>query len=149
MKHWIRLSLFILLIAAAAGVACYFVVRLFPRQEPVRAVDYHYWIHSKLGLTPAQEKALEPIEERFAGRRQELMALIREGNRELAEAIVSDRSDSERVKAAVNKIHRAQGELQDAVLEHVFAMRPVLNEQQYDRLVRMTANALRDAPALQ
>jgi Spy/CpxP family protein refolding chaperone len=148
-KHWIRLSLFILLIAAAAGVACYFAVRFVSRQESVRAVDYHYWIHTKLALTAAQEKSLEPIEEKFAGRRKELMALIRDGNRELAEAIISDRSGSERVKAAVDKIHHAQGELQSAVLEHVFAMRPVLNEKQYDRLVRMTADALRDAPGLQ
>lgn len=149
MKHWIRLSLFMLLIAGAAGIACYFAGRFVSRRQPVRAVDYHYWIHSKLGLTAAQEKALEPIEEKFAGRRKESMALIREGNRELAEAIVSDRSESARVEAAVDKIHRAQGELQDAVLEHVFAMRPVLNEKQYDRLVQMTADALRDAPALQ
>ena len=149
MKHWIRLSLFILLIAGAAGIACYFAGRFVSRQEPARAVDYHYWIHSKLGLTAAQEKSLEPIEDKFAGRRKELMSLIREGNRELAEAITSDQSNSERVKAAVDKIHRAQGELQDAVLEHVFAMRPVLNAKQYDLLVRMTADALRDAPALQ
>jgi Spy/CpxP family protein refolding chaperone len=148
-KHWIRLSLFILLVATAAGIACYFAGRFASRQEPIRAVDYHYWIHGKLGLTPAQEKSLEPIEEKFASRRKELMAVIREGNRELAEAIISDRSDSERVKAAVDKIHHAQGELQKAVLDHVFAMRSVLSAKQYDRLVRMTADALRDAPALQ
>jgi Spy/CpxP family protein refolding chaperone len=148
-KHWLRLSLFILVVATAAGIACYFAGRFVSRRESARAVDYHYWIHAKLGLTPAQDKSLEPIEEKFASRRRELMALIREGNRELAEAIVSDRSDSARVKAALDKIHHAQGELQNAVLEHVFAMRPVLSAEQYDRLVRMTANALRDAPALQ
>ena len=149
MKHWLRLSLFVLLIAAAAGIACYFVVRLFPRHETARAVDYHYWIHARLGLTPAQEKSLESVEERFTARRTELMTRIRTGNRELAGAIVSDRSDSERVKAAVDKIHRAQGELQNAVLEHVFAMRPILDDAQYERLIKMTADALRDAPELQ
>lgn len=149
MKHWLRLSLFVLLIAAAAGGACYFVVRLFPRHEAARAADYHYGIHARLGLTPAQEKSLEPIEEKFAGRRNELMARIREGNRDLAGAMVSDRSDSVRVKAAVDKIHRAQGDLQNAVLEHVFAMRPILSDAQYERLIKMTADALRDAPELQ
>jgi len=148
-KHSIRLSLFVLLIAAAAAIACYSVIRLFPRPVSMQTVDYHYWVHGKLGLTPAEEKALEPIEEKFANRRRQLMAQIREANRELAEAIISDRSDSERVKAAVDKIHRAQGQLQNAVLEHVFDMRPVLTPEQYDRLVRMTADALRDAPALQ
>ena len=149
MKSWFRVSLFVALIALVSGGACYFAGRLVSRHETGRAVDYHYWIHAKLGLTPAQEKALEPIEEKFAARRKELLDLIRDGNRDLAEAIVSDRSDSAQVKAAVDKIHRAQGELQNAVLEHVFAMRPVLSTRQYDRLVRMTADALRDAPALQ
>jgi Spy/CpxP family protein refolding chaperone len=148
-KHWVRVSIFILSIAVAAGASCYLVIRFSLRQESVRAVDYHYWIHGKLGLTPAQEKSLEPIEEEFASRRRELIAVIREGNRELADAILSDRSDSARVKACVDKIHRAQGELQNAVIQHVFDMRPVLTPKQYDHLVRMTADALRDAPALQ
>lgn len=149
MKHWLRLSLFVLLIAVAAGSACYFVVRLFPRREAAHAVDYHYWIHARLGLTPEQEKSLEPIEERFTAHRKELIVRIREGNRELADAIISDRSDSPRVEAAVEKIHRAQGDLQNAVLEHVFAMRPILTDAQYERLTKMTADALRDAPELQ
>lgn len=149
MKHWLRVSLFVLLIAVAAGGACYFVVRRFPHHEAARAVDYHYWIHARLGLTPAQIQALEPIEEKFASHRNELLARIREGNRELADAIVSDRRDSERVKAAVQKIHLAQGELQNAVLEHVFAMRPILDDARYERLIKMTADALRDATELQ
>jgi Spy/CpxP family protein refolding chaperone len=148
-KHWIRVFFFVLLVSFVVAGACYLVGHFFGRQQNAGTVDYHYWIHSKLGLTPDQEKSLEPIEEKFAGRRKELMDQIREGNRELAEAIISDRSDSERVKAAVDKIHHAQGELQNAVLEHVFAMQPVLSAEQYDHLVRMTASALRDAPALQ
>lgn len=149
MKSWFRVSLFVVLIALVSGGTCYFAGHLVYRHETGRAGDYHYWIHAKLGLTPAQEKALEPIEEKFAARRKELLDLIRDGNRELAEAINADRNDSERVKTAVDKIHRAQGELQNAVLDHVFAMQPVLSSRQYDRLVRMTADALRDAPALQ
>jgi len=149
LKHWSRLTLFVLLIAVAAGSACYLVVRVFPRREASHAVDYHYWIHARLGLTPEQEKSLEPIEETFTGQRQELIARIREGNRELSDAIISDRSDSQRVKMAVEKIHRAQGDFQRAVLEHVFAMRPILSDAQYERLTKMTADALRDAPELQ
>lgn len=148
MKHWIRVFFFVLLVSFISAGACYLAGQFFGRQKDAGPVDYHYWIHAKLGLTLAQEKSLEPIEETFADRRMELMGQIREGNRELAEAIISDRSDSERVKTAVGKIHLAQGELQNAVLEHVFAMRPVLSAEQYHRLVQMTADALRDAPAL-
>lgn len=150
MKHWLRLSLFVALIAAAAGSACFLTGKLFPSRERVgSSVNYHFWIHRQLGLRPEQEKALEPVEEKFANRRRQLMGLIREGNRELAQALVSDKGDSAQVKAAVAKIHHAQGELQKAVLEHVFAMQPVLKPDQYERLIKMTAEALRDAPELQ
>lgn len=150
MKHWLRLTLFLLLIAAAAAIACYFVVHLFPRHHfAAAAADYHYGIHGRLGLTPNQEKALEPVEENFARRRKECIAQIRDGNLQLSEALAADRTRSQRVQSAVDKIHRAQGELQNAVLEHVFAMKPVLTPQQYERLIKMTAEALRDAPELQ
>jgi Spy/CpxP family protein refolding chaperone len=111
-------------------------------------VNYHYWIHNQLSLSDKQERELEPIEAKFAQRRDKLVASIREANQELAEALLADKGDSERVKAAVQKIHRAQGELQQAVLEHVFDMRPVLTPEQYDRLIQLTAHALRDAPEL-
>jgi Spy/CpxP family protein refolding chaperone len=111
-------------------------------------VKYHYWIHSQLSLSTKQERELEPIEAKFVQRRDELVASIREANQELAEALLADKGDSERVKVTVQKIHRAQGELQQAVLEHVFDMRPVLTPEQYDRLIQLTAHALRHAPEL-
>ncbi|HEY5704823.1 MAG TPA: periplasmic heavy metal sensor [Terrimicrobiaceae bacterium] len=146
MKTRSRLLLFVVLFAAVA--ACTFFFSDFLRRSTAGPVNYHYWIHSQLGLSAKQESELEPIEAKFAQRRDELVASIGEANRELAEALLADKGDSERVEAAVQKIHRAQGELQQAVLEHVFNMRPVLAPEQYDRLIQLTAHALRDAPEL-
>ncbi|MEO8353541.1 MAG: hypothetical protein ABI680_17570, partial [Chthoniobacteraceae bacterium] len=58
---------------------------------------------------------------------------------------LEDRSDSERVKAAVARIHQAQGELQNATLQHIFEMQPVLTPQQYEKLLQSTAEALTTA----
>jgi Spy/CpxP family protein refolding chaperone len=139
-----RLLLFGVLFAAVA--ACAFILsNHFLRRSAEGPVNYHYWIHSQLNLSAKQESELEPIEAKFALRRDQLVASIREANRELAEALLADKSDSGRVRVAVQKIHRAQGELQQAVLEHVFDMRPVLTPEQYDRLIQLTAHALRDA----
>jgi Spy/CpxP family protein refolding chaperone len=146
-KVWVRLLLFVLLLGAIAAVTFY-VCNHFLHQSVAGPVNYHYWIHSELGLSAKQETDLEPIEAKFARRRDELFASIREANRELAQALLADKSDSGRVKDAVQKIHRAQGELQQAVLEHVFDMRPVLTPEQYNRLIQLTAQALRDAPEL-
>jgi nickel and cobalt resistance protein CnrR len=144
-KVWARRLLFVLLLGVVAAVTFY-VCDHFLRQSVAGPVNYHYWIHRELGLSAKQESDLEPIEAKFARRKDELVASIREANRELAEALLADKGDSERVKDAVQKIHRAQGELQQAVLEHVFDMRSVLTPQQYDQLIQLTAHALRDAP---
>jgi nickel and cobalt resistance protein CnrR len=146
-KVRVRLLLFVLLLGAVASVTFY-ICNHFLHKSAAGPVNYHYWIHSELGLSAKQESDLEPIEAKFAQRREELVASIRGANRELAEALLSDKSDSERVKDAVRKIHRAQGELQQAVLDHVFDMRPVLTPEQYDRLIQLTAHALHDAPEL-
>jgi nickel and cobalt resistance protein CnrR len=142
-----RLLLFALLFAAVAGCAFY-LSRHFLHPSATGPVDYHYWIHRQLSLSAKQETDLAPIEAKFASRRDELVAAIRQANQELSEALLSDKGDSERVKAAVQKIHRAQGELQQAVLDHVFDMQPVLTQEQYDRLIQLTAEALREAPEL-
>jgi nickel and cobalt resistance protein CnrR len=144
-KGWRRLLLFVLLLGAIAAVTFY-VCNHFLHHSVAGSVNYHYWIHNELGLSPKQESDLEPIEAKFARRRDELFASIREANRQLAEALLADKSDLGRVKDAVQKIHRSQGELQQAVLAHVFDMRPVLTSEQYDRLIQLTAHALRDAP---
>ena len=107
-KVWVRLLLFVLLLGAVAAVTFY-VCNHFLHQSVAGPVNYHYWIHRELGLSAKQESDLEPIEAKFAGRRDELVASIREANRELAEALLADKSDSERVKDAVQKIHQCAG----------------------------------------
>jgi Spy/CpxP family protein refolding chaperone len=67
---------------------------------------------------------------------------IRSANKELAEAIKQDQAASPRVSAAVEKIHHAQGKLQEATLEHVLEMKEVLTPEQYQKLLNLTADEL-------
>ena len=143
MIRWARILLFGALVAVIAAGACLLTIRMIDRSRTRNPVDYHYWIHAQLGLTAKQEKALEAAEARFAVRQRTLRATIADGNAELADALESDKADSPRVQEALATIHGAQGELQIAVLEHVFAMRPALTPEQYDRLISRTAEALR------
>src|SRR5438067_2362883 len=116
MKSGVRLALFLLLVAAVSAGTCYLVGRFARQRKPADTVAYHYWVHRQLNITPEQDEALEPIEKQFAERRKDLVEKIRVANRELAAALRADQQD--RVRDAVAKIHRAQGELQEAVLEH-------------------------------
>jgi Spy/CpxP family protein refolding chaperone len=141
MKNPLQLVAMLVIVALVAAAACYVSARIF---GPLRRsqVSGHEWIHKQLGLTPGEQKALEPVETKFAQRKRTLMREIRSANKELAEAIKQDQEDSPRVSAVVERIHHAQGELQEATLEHVFEMKGVLTPEQYRKLLNLTADEL-------
>ena len=145
MKSAARGLILLALIAAIAGAACWFTARYLNRTIHADKGDAHAWIHTQLGITAAQEKALEPIEQRYAEQRKHYGEMLRIANAELGKAILEERSDSDRVKAAVAQIHEAQGELQNATLQHIFEMQSVLTPQQYEKLLQSTADALSTA----
>lgn len=142
MKHAGRSLLLLALVAVVAGLACWLTARYLSRNSHGERADAHSWIHSQLGITAEQDKALAPIEQRFAEQKKHYGEMLRIANAELAQAILEDQSDSERVKKAVARIHEAQGELQNATLQHIFEMKSVLTPKQYEKLLRSTAEAL-------
>jgi len=143
MKRWIQLLLLFGVVAVTAGTANFLISQLFFRGAP-GLVSAHIQIHQKLGLTPEQEKRLEPIEQRFAQQKEQLLHSIRQANGRLAKAIRDDKSNSSEIATAVATIHAAQGELQKVTLDHVFEMKPVLQPEQYQKLLDLTAQALSD-----
>lgn len=146
MNNALRFILLLIAVAFVAVGSCWLSGRYFQHRSVARSADAHQWIHHELNITPAQDKTLEPIEERYARRRRELAEAIHQANMELARAVLEDREYSQRATAAIEKIHHAQGELQKATLEHVFEMRPALTPEQYDTLLRATAEALQSQP---
>lgn len=145
MKPFYRDLRLVIVVAVVAFAACWGSnTWLFPRQTVPQ--DSHVWLHDKLHITSEQDIKLHPIEERFANRKKELEARIREANRVLGTAIMEDKRYSERVKAGVDAIHHAQGELQKATMEHLFEMQTVLTQEQKDTLNKLAADALQHNP---
>lgn len=138
MKRVLQVVGLLLAVASVAAVACLMTARLTRKDH----ADAHHWVHGQLELTAEQEKQLEPIERRYDEQRRQFSEVIRSANAELAQAIVADGGGSPRVKAAIAKIHDAHGQLQEATLRHVFEMKPVLQPEQYNKLLNLTANAL-------
>ena len=131
----------LLVVAAVASVSCLLTARWSRAQQPNHA-DAHRWIHTQLELTAQQEQELVPIEARYEEQRRQFRDLVRAANAELAQALLADEGESPRVKAAIAKIHDAQGQFQNATARHVFEMKPVLKPEQYRKLLDLTANAL-------
>jgi len=130
-----------IVVLVAAGAACLSIMLYSDWHKPVQQ-NAHDWIHTQLALSAEQDVALEPIEKRYRSERNNLEQQLTLANRELAEAILADGRDSERVHAAIEKIHLHMGALQKLTIGHVFEMRDVLTPEQYKKLLNLTANAL-------
>lgn len=140
-KLWISVGAGVLVAAVAALSSLLTVWFLSDKGDSVPK-DYHAWIHQELAMTEEQEERLAPSERRYEETRRHLTEVIRFANQELALAISEDRENSPRVQAAVERIHTAMGELQQATLLHIFEMKEVLEPDQYDRLLELTRQAL-------
>ena len=112
--------------------------------NPPRPVEsaLHQLLHEQLRLDRGQSERIAVIEQRFALRKAALEADLRADNADLAGAIEAEHGYGPRVAAAVDKCHRAMGELQKATLEHVFAMRSVLRPDQAARFDAAIVKAL-------
>jgi len=110
--------------------------------NPHRAPDAHHWVHRQLDLSAAQDKALQPAEEQYARKVEELLGEIRQANGDLGSAILKEKGNTPRVQAAMARVNEAQKKLQALTLEHVFGMREVLTPDQYEKLLGLTGEAL-------
>jgi Spy/CpxP family protein refolding chaperone len=143
MKKPLQFVLLLVIVAFVAAAACLLTRHFVPPIRSACPEDSHAWIHQQLGITFEQAKSLEPIEHRYSERRMQLAKAIEMANEELANAILEDKSASPRVNAAIEKIHAAQGELQMVTIAHVFEMKAVLTPEQWEKLMKLTAQALK------
>jgi Spy/CpxP family protein refolding chaperone len=135
------IAAFFLTVVAVAALSSFCTLR-WAAARPAAPLDAHAWLHRELELTPAQHEALQPIEDRFAGRQHELTEQLRAANRHLAQTMGEDKAFTPRVAAAVETIHHRMGDLQKASIEHVFDMRTVLTADQGDKLLDLAEQAL-------
>jgi hypothetical protein len=126
-------------LAAIAGVAI--GQALIARQAPVES-ELHALLHDDLDLNSAQKAKMEVIERRFAARKRALEQELLNDNARLAAAIQAEHGYGPAVGAAVDHSHTAMGQLQKETLEHIFAMRAVLNPDQAAKLDAAVVKAL-------
>ena len=134
------------LIAFVAAVAGVFVGRMLVDTPRASETELHALLHREAKLTDEQEARLRPIEARFAARRAALELEMRAANVRLAQAIEAEHGYGPRVTAAIDETHDIMGALQKETLEHLFAMRGVLDANQtatFDKIVvkALTADA--------
>jgi nickel and cobalt resistance protein CnrR len=125
-----RRLLLLALVAFAAAICGVFIGRVIADRPRASETELHTLLHGKLELTAQQRVKIDAIEARFAVRRKALDLEMRAANARLAEAIESEHGYGPKVTAAIDQSHFAMGELQKETLEHLLAMRAVLNPEQ-------------------
>lgn len=132
------ITFIVALVAGFAGVGLGQLVFDRNQHQPT----LHEVIHRELRLTTNQTRQIESLESAFRVRRQALEMEMRAANAELASAIRDEHGYGPRVSAAVERFHRAMGQLQTEMIQHVFAMRAVLTPQQTEIFDNTVVSAL-------
>lgn len=122
--------LVIALVAFFAAIAGVFIGRVVTNQPQASETELHAVLHKDLKLSPQQHSKINAIEAKFAVRRKALEFDMRAANARLAEAIEAEHGYGPQVTAAIDHSHMIMGELQKETVEHLFAMRAVLNPDQ-------------------
>lgn len=146
MKITGRLTILLLALALiagglGAGIGTWLITE---NKDPV---GLHGFVHQELDLTPVQEAKLATLEQRFAIEQRRLELELKSANAQLAEAIESEHRYGPRVAVAIDRVHEKMGALQKATVDHVFAMRELLDPRQRAAFDREVTSALTADPS--
>lgn len=137
-----RRLLLVGLVAFIAALVGVFVGREVFDAPPASETELHALLHSQLDLTADQHAKIEQIETQFAARRKAREAEMRAANVRLAQAIEAEHGYGPKVTEAIDHTHEVMGTLQKETLEHLFAMRGVLNPEQAEMFDKSVVKAL-------
>jgi Spy/CpxP family protein refolding chaperone len=104
--------------------------------------DLHAWMHEHLDITPEQHEKLEPLETEFEKLRLKLKDEVRLADVALAQTIREPKVNEAAMKAALERLNKAQGVLQKATLDHFFVMKRDLRPAQAAKLLEWTHDSL-------
>ena len=137
-----RRFLIIGLIAFLTALAGVFVGRALVDAPRANETELHAMLHRELKLSADQQQRLRPIEAQFKARREALELEMRAANIRLAQAIEAEHGYGPQVTKAIDETHAVMGELQKETLEHLFAMRGVLDPDQARMFDKRVVKAL-------
>ena len=130
------------LVAFLAAIVGVFAGRLIVETPRASETELHALLHRELKLSSAQQVKIDRIEAKFAERRDALELDMRAANIRLAQAIEAEHGYGPRVTEAIDETHRVMGELQKETLQHLFAMRVVLDRDQAAMFDKSVVKAL-------
>lgn len=109
-----------------------------------KTIGLHEQIHNELVLTSAQNVKLHELEELFSVKKTALELRMKNANVRLSAAMQSSHEMSPEVLAAKGEYVETLDALQTLTLEHIFAMRSLLNDAQAEKFDEIVTSSFRD-----
>lgn len=134
-----------ILLALAAGFLGAYAARQWNVAQPPTGL--HDFVHDELDLTGDQIEKLSELESRFVTERTQLELGLRKANAQLARAINQEHRYGPEVSVAIDQVHARMGALQKATVQHVFAIRSLLDQKQREQFDEQISRSLGGTPA--
>lgn len=135
----LRSALLVIALSFIAGVIGILLGHKYIMPNAGQAIGLHDQIHKQLILNKAQNDKLHILEEMFSTKKAALEERMKAANSELSVAMQVAHKMSPEVQAAKTEYVQTLDELQTLTIEHIFAMRGLLNTEQallFDEIVQ-------------
>lgn len=136
--------IFLTLLAAAAGG--WFGIRYGMPEARHSAPNLDTVLHEQLDLTADQKSRIAQMEVTFAVRQRALESQMRDANRQLARALLSEHRYGPAAQQAIEQFHAAMKQLQQETIVHIMGMRAVLSPAQAQQFDQTLSQVLGSGP---
>jgi len=135
----LRSALLIIVLSFIAGVVGILLGHRYIMPNAGKTLGLHDRIHEQLVLDHSQNEQLHELEVLYATQKTALEARMKKASARLSAAIQDSHEMSAEIIAAKAEYVQTLDELQTLTLEHIFAMRSLLNTEQtaqFDEIVK-------------
>jgi hypothetical protein len=140
----LRSALLVIALSFIAGVVGILLGHKYIMPNAGKTIGLHDQIHTQLVLDKTQNEKLHELEEEFSTKKSALEARMKKANARLSAAIQASHEMSPDVIAAKAEYVQTLDELQTLTLEHIFAMRGLLNAGQATRFDEIVQSSFRN-----
>jgi len=140
----LRGAILIIGLSFAAGVVGILLGHKYIMPNAGKSIGLHDQIHDKLVLDSTQNQKLHELEFTFEHKQKAIELRMKKANVRLRTAMQLSHEMSPEVIAAKQEYVQTLDDLQTLTIEHIFAMRSLLNETQATRFDKIVQRSFRD-----
>ncbi len=139
----LRSAVLTIILSFVAGVIGILLGHQYIMPNAGKPISLHAQIHKDLVLNKAQDEKMHALEQTYMAEKSALEARMKLANAHLSKAMQTSHDMSPEIIAAKAEYVESLDALQTLTLEHIFAMRALLDEKQAQKFDKIVAHSFR------